>query len=205
MRFVLFVEGLTEKKALPGFFKRWLDPQLKDPVGIQVVRFNGWPELIKDSPVKAGMHLKREDVIAVVALLDLYGPTIYPDDKTRASARYEWAKQHLESRVNRQCFRQFFAVHETEAWLLSDPNNLPRAVRDGLPSGLERPEDVNFEEPPAKLLARLYREKTKRTYKKVTHGKELFDNLDPNVACRKCPRLRELLDEMLEMAKARGL
>jgi hypothetical protein len=28
MKFVLFVEGYTEKKALPEFLKRWLDPRL---------------------------------------------------------------------------------------------------------------------------------------------------------------------------------
>jgi len=204
VRFVLFVEGHTEKKALPGFFKRWLDPQLKEPVGIQVVRFDGWPELIKDSPVKASMHLKREEVIAVVALLDLYGPKIYPNDKTTASARYEWAKQHLESKVDSQRFRQFFAVHETEAWLLSDPTLFPRPIRDALPA-VSRPEEIDFDQPPSKLLGRIYRDKMRRTYKKITHGKELFDKLDPNTACGKCPRLRELLEEMLKMAKARGL
>ncbi|MDM8516267.1 hypothetical protein QUF76_08725 [Desulfobacterales bacterium HSG16] len=29
MRFILFVEGFTEK-TLPQFFKRWLDPNLKE-------------------------------------------------------------------------------------------------------------------------------------------------------------------------------
>lgn len=52
MRFILFVEGHTEDKALPGFLKRWLDPRLKKPVGIKTVRFEGWQELIKDSRQK---------------------------------------------------------------------------------------------------------------------------------------------------------
>ncbi len=32
MKFVLLVEGETEKKVLAGFFKRWLDPRLAKPV-----------------------------------------------------------------------------------------------------------------------------------------------------------------------------
>jgi hypothetical protein len=28
MKFVLFVEGHTEKKAVPRFLKKWLDPQV---------------------------------------------------------------------------------------------------------------------------------------------------------------------------------
>jgi hypothetical protein len=42
-------------------------------------------------------------------------------------------------------------------------------------------------------------------YKKVTHGSALFSKLDPNLAYTKCPRLKELLDEMLKMAKEAGL
>lgn len=28
MRFILFVEGPSERRTLPGFLKRWLDPKL---------------------------------------------------------------------------------------------------------------------------------------------------------------------------------
>ena len=45
MKFILFVEGHTESKAVPSFLKRWLDPRLSKPIGIQSVRFDGWAEL----------------------------------------------------------------------------------------------------------------------------------------------------------------
>ncbi len=201
MKFVLFVEGYTEKKALASFLKRWLDPKLDQRVGIQVVRFEGWPELVKDSPDKASMHLRKSDVIAVIALLDLYGPTIYPDHIKTASARYKWGKKDIENKIGESRFRQFFAVHETEAWLLSDPKIFPRDIRDAFPNKVQNPETVNFDEPPSKLLKKLYKTKTRRTYKKVTHGNALFNELDPNVAYEKCPRLKELLDEMLKLAE----
>lgn len=38
MKFVLFVEGHTEKQALANFLKRWLDPRLDSHIGFQVVR-----------------------------------------------------------------------------------------------------------------------------------------------------------------------
>jgi len=60
---------------------------------------------------------------------------------------------------------------------------------------------VNFDEPPAKLLERLYSMHTNRSYKKVVNGKELFGKLDPNIAYQKCPKLKELLDKMFELAK----
>ena len=204
MKFVLFVEGYTEDKALPEFLKRWLDPRLGKPVGIKTVRFEGWQELVKDTPQKALMHLNgpdRDDIIAVIALIDLYGPTFYPNTKKSADERFDWAKEVLEKKVNHPKFFQFFAVHETEAWLLSEPDLFPVEVRKAFPAKAANPETVNFDEPPAKLLERLYSLKTDRKYKKVTNGKELFGRLDPNLAYGKCPRLKELLDKMLELSK----
>jgi len=71
MKFVLFVEGHTENNVIPEFLKRWLDPKISKPVGIIPVRFEGWAELVKDSPIKANFYLAKKDVIAVFSLLDL--------------------------------------------------------------------------------------------------------------------------------------
>jgi hypothetical protein len=35
----------------------------------------------------------------------------------------------------------------------------------------------------------------------VVNGKELFGKLNPDVAYQNCPKLKELLDKMLELAK----
>lgn len=208
MKFVLFVEGHTEQKAVPSFLKRWLDPRLGQPVGIKPVRFEGWPELVEDVERKARFYLEGPasgDVIAVVSLLDLYGPTIYPAHLQSAGQRDQWGKQHLEQKVNHARFRHFFAVHETEAWLLSQPGVFPAEIRRVLPRKVEVPEQVNFNEPPAYLLNNLYKQVTHKTYKKVVYGGQLFGKLDPDVAYGKCPRLKALLDEMLRLAKAAGL
>lgn len=114
-------------------------------------------------PKKAGLYLngpQKDDIIAVIALLDLYGPTFYPAGKETAPERYEWAKAYLESKVGHPKFRQFFAVHETEAWLLSDPNLFPNEVKIALPGKIQRPEEVNFDKPPARLLEQIYKEKS---------------------------------------------
>ena len=75
MKFVIFVEGYTEKKAIAPFIKRWLDPRLNQRVGIHTVRFDEWSEMIKDMSNKTQRYLNgpdRDETIAVVALLDLY-------------------------------------------------------------------------------------------------------------------------------------
>lgn len=200
MKFVLFCEGATEKGALPDFLRRWLNAQLPVRIGVQPVHFNGWAELVKDSPTKARLHLRNPDVIAVVALLDLHGPTFYPKSCTTADERCSWAKVHLENQVNDSRFRQHFAVHDLEAWILSQPEVLPIAVRKKLPAKAAKPETVNFNEPPAHLLNRLYEEATGRRYKKRTYGEELFRKLDPQSVCDKCPYFRKLADDLVELA-----
>jgi hypothetical protein len=101
MKFVVFAEGYTEKKALPGFLKRWLDPRLSQPVGIKIVRFDGWSDYVRGTPKKANLYLT--------------------------------------------------------------------------------------------------------SYKEITHGAELFGELDPNVAYGKCPCLRIMLDDMITLAEKAGL
>jgi hypothetical protein len=207
MKFILLVEGQTERGAVAEFVKRWLDPQLSQPVGIQVVPFDGYAELVRKMATKARMHLegpRRSEVVGVVGLLDLYGPTFYPADKTGADERFAWGKDHFEREVGLDKFRLFFAVHEFEAWLLSQPDIFPREIKDALRK-VAQPEKVNFNLPPAKLLDRIYKEKTKRNYKKTTYGKQLFAKLDPAVAVGKCPYLKSLLDEMLCLARTAGL
>lgn len=205
MKFVLLVEGHTERRALGGFLKRWLDPQLSQPVGMQIVRFDGWPQVVKDTPIKARMHLGRADVIGVIALLDLHGPTFYPPGLLDAAERVRWARNHLEGQVTDQRFRQFFAVHETEAWLLSDSGIYRPEVAQAVQKLCDAPEQVDFDEPPAKRLDAIYQVKLRRGYKKTVDGEDLFSRLDPRVAAAKCPYLQEMLGEMLRMAQAVGL
>ena len=203
MKFILFVEGHTEHLAIGAFLKRWLDARLEKPVGVQTVRFEGWPELVAGCAVHANKHLDgpKKDVIAVIGLLDLYGPTIYPASKVKAAERSAWAKADLEKKVNRAEFSQHFAVHETEAWLLSDPTIFPVEVRKALADKYPHPERVNSEEPSAKLLDKLYKAELKRGYRKTVDGKNLFGKLNPEVAYQKCPSLAALLDEMLRLAE----
>ena len=205
MKIILFVEGITEAKALPAFLKRWLDPRLNKPIAIQAVDFDGASELIAESPkrIQAYLNAPRQDVIAVVALLDLQGvPLSFPVGTSGAAERTAWAKQELEAKVGNTRFRQFFAVHELEAWLLSDPTIFPKDLQGTLPAKIKRPEEINLHEPPSALLGRLYQSKMRKPYRKSTDGARLFADLNPEIAYQKCPSLKMLLDEMLALAEA---
>lgn len=214
MKFVMLVEGQTEQGSVASFLKKWLDPRLSQPVGIAPGgKFNGYSDLLNNLERKVRLHLEgpnRDEIVAVVALIDLYGPDFYPPEKVTADERIEWGRTHFEGLVKHERFRFFFAVHEFEAWLLSQPEVFPRQVREILESKkqntkLAHPERVNFDEPPAKYLERIYKQAKRGNYKKTTYGKVLFSQLDPNVAVAKCPYLSQMLNEMLALAKDAGL
>ena len=53
MKFILLVEGKTERNAAAAFLKRWLDPALCQPIGIQVVPFDGYADLARKLTTKS--------------------------------------------------------------------------------------------------------------------------------------------------------
>ena len=203
MNFVVFVEGDTERKALGQFLKRWLDPRLNQPVGVKVISSRGWASYRKEVKAKVHLHLSGRgstDTIAAIGLLDLYGPDFYPPHVQSAEDRRAWAKQDIERHVAHPRFRQHFAVHEVEAWLLAEPDVLPPRVRDALPGKCAQPETINFDEPPARLLDQLYRQRLGRRYAKVIDGSDLFRKLAPDKAYAACPSLKAMLDDMHQLA-----
>ncbi len=208
MKFVLMVEGYTERLAVAQFLKRWLDHRLSRPVGIKIDRFEGYGHFWRKAPEKARHHLEgpqRSEIIAVIGLLDLYGPKFYPDHTRNAQERYEWGVGEMVRKVDRAAFRMFFAVHETEAWILSQPSVLPFTPSNPETSRMRTPEAINFREPPSALLHRLYEANERGAFKKTTHGVQLIAKIDPDVAYDKCPRLKKMLDEMLALAQIAGL
>ncbi|MDY7076170.1 MAG: DUF4276 family protein [Chloroflexota bacterium] len=210
MKFVLMVEGWTEKeRVVRGFLKRWLDPRLAQPVGINSVRFKGSSNYISNIASKAELYLASEDVVAVIGLLDLYGlPKRVQQNFARDATVDEKVSSARRQIVNlisvdiRDRFRQHFAVHEIEAWLLAEPDRLPRGI--ALTSyQKDHPETVDFDTPPSRLLNREWRRLFKRNYKEVTEMRNRLPTLDPDKVYQKCPHFREMMDEMLQLARVR--
>jgi hypothetical protein len=175
-------------------------------VRVTPVKFNGASDYCGDIAKNARLHLssiRANDVIAGVGLLDLYGldsALTFPPGIVLPQQRREWAKRELETRVSHPNFRQYFAVHETEAWLLSDTKIFPSEIRNDLRAASNAPEQVDFNNPPARLLMHAYRDRLRRRYQKAVDGPGLFRLLEPDRACAKCPYLKAMLEEMLALA-----
>jgi len=168
--------------------------------------FKGWSDLVENVAERAHGYLGGPgsgEIIAVIALLDLYGPTIYPSDKRTAADRVKWGVEYLSQKVNHPGFRMYFAVHELEAWILGHPQVLPSQIVAKLPN--RQPETINFDRPPSVLLDSVFHSRGGTGYRKTTHGHKFFSKLDPSIAATKCPHLDALLNDMLSMARAAGL
>jgi len=207
-RIALFVEGDTEcgearRKTLPVFFRKWLDPQLppKSKVGIQAVKFQGVSEFLDELPKRVELYLDGGQANFIVGLVDLYGfPSDRVDLSQHATVRQKVvaARQYIKGLVPprfQAFFRQHFAVHEVEAWLLAYPERWPADVRGRIKK--RPPERVNFKEPPAKFLKRILRGR----YKKTVSAKNLFPVVDPQAAIDKCPFLRLFAEDLLAIAR----
>lgn len=207
-RIALFVEGDTEsgearRRTLPTFFHKWLDPQLPPGkrVGIHAVKFHGVSNYCDDLAQKVELYLEERKANFVFGLVDLYGiPSHRVDfsDCNGVAQKVAKARRVLTSLVPaeyRNRFAQHFAVHEVEAWLLAYPDEWPAEIRDQIRR--RPPEQVNFNEPPAKFLQRLLG----RKYRKMVEAMNKFPRVDPQIAINACPNLRNLADDMLLIAK----
>jgi hypothetical protein len=203
----LFVEGDTERgearrKTLPTFIHKWLDPQLPEggKVGIKAVKFQGVGNYLDDLAQKVALYLDEGRANFVVGLVDLYGipaRRINLSQYVNVKEKIEAARVYMRNLVPQQYrdrFRQHFAVHEVEAWLLAYPEEWPVEVRAQITK--RRPEQVNFNEPPAKFLKRIL-----GRYKKTTIAMNLFPKVDPQVAIDKCPYLKSFMDDLLRVAQ----
>jgi len=204
----LFVEGDSERgdavrQNLPAFFHRWLDPQLPKGkrVALQAVKFKGISDYIKEVGTKTEIYLQQHRADVVFGIVDLYG---IPRDKLDLAgyhslqAKIEAAHNYLKNLVPKHCrdhFRQHFAVHELEAWLLAYPEMWPKKIRTQLTA--RRPEDVNFDTPPSKWL----RKQLGREFKKTVDATRILRNADPQTAMDVCPRLKRLADDLLAVAQ----
>ncbi len=201
-RIALFVEGDTER-TLPKFFSKWLAAQLPGTsrIGITAVKFQGVSDFLDEMPKKVELHLDGGRANVVVGLVDLYG---IPKDRidlskhAAISQKVSAARQYIQSLVPTRFSKRFFqhfAVHEVEAWLLAYPDKWPAKVRSQITK--RPPEEVNFNEPPAKFLKRVLG----RKYKKTVAARKLFPTVDPQTAIDKCPYLKLLTDDLLRIAK----
>jgi hypothetical protein len=172
---------------------------LPQPVTITAIPFRGAQDYLEHFADRIKLALAAQSIDRAIGLIDFFRSGIaYRGDTVQE--KYQSAKQELELRVKDARFIQHFAVHETEAWLLSDHSIFPAAIRPDLPK-TSNPETINSAHPPAAILNELYVRRLTKKYKKPIAGASLFAKLDPNITADRCPHLKLLLDDILRLAR----
>lgn len=114
MKFLIYVEGELEYRAVPRFVSGWLNDQLGNNVCVDCINFGGngalWTRGHKDAIAELSRPKSAKELIALVSLLDLFRLTEYPKTVRSTADRYAWAKKYAEDRVDHPKFKQHFAV-----------------------------------------------------------------------------------------------
>jgi hypothetical protein len=200
MRFVFIVEGKTEMVSLQQFFERFLLGRGISGIRVDFRNRKTASAVFREAPQFACDLIgapDSADIVAVYSLMDLFNAGIFPRKGMNVEERCDWATSDMHARYSDPRYRHFFAVFETEAWLLSDPDCFTDAMRNDLKSLKARPETVNDISGPADRIGDSYLKRHNRKYIKPEQGRTFFQKLDPEKAYQSCPTLRLLLDDML--------
>ncbi len=204
MRIILIVEGDTEKRSIEGLIRRQLLEMTGKKIGVTAINVNGYGNFFHDIPQRVKKYLTgpdRDEILAVAGLMDLYKSPYARDVHRPVSDRVIEGTRLFEESVRQDRFRMFFAVHEYEAWLLSDVEKFDPAIRSRIASHARYPEEVNTDEPPSKYLKRLYSEYLHREYKKTVDGTVLMGRIDPQRVYDQCPNYRAMIDFFVSLVE----
>ena len=198
MKIVVLCEGSSEA-ILKSSFREFVQSRSSggERIGLDTLKLPG-TKIISRLQRMTSLTLKREDVVGVVALIDVY-PN-HEDAEEAKQALYTIAKVgKSETR-----FRAHAALWELEAWLLPFWEEIADWLKVAAKRPGPHPEKINGQNPPSKRLKELYRRGGKEYHKVADARKWLtVDRLEE--AAEDCPQLRDFLDSLLEFAGAKRL
>lgn len=220
-RALILVEGQTEER----FVKDTLGPAFWE------VELFISPTILVTKRVKDGPNFKggvtnfskfRNDVqrllnsaagALVTTMLDYYRlPTDFPGMSSRPAGSPIARVQHVEQAVRAHFgappnFLPFLVLHEFEAWLYCDPNELPRAMTQprnqpafqAICQSVATPEDIN-ERPqfaPSKRIEQLF-----PGYQKTLHGPTTVNRIGLSAIRQRCPHFASWLTQLETFASS---
>lgn len=197
MKIILLCEGDTEKVLKPAL-KRFMDDHAADAgtdrVGLDIRPFKGNPDC-DQIRTRLELHAKKSDVLAVIALLD-----VYPHFKSAVEVK-AFMRNCVKNSEFADRFHPHAAQYEFEAWLLPFWGDLCRRLKvDAKPPGAD-PEKVDDQKPPSHHLKDLYRKARSRGYEKVIEAGKILGRHRIEDAAKECLELSRLLDTLVNVCK----
>jgi hypothetical protein len=132
---------------------------------------------------------------AVIALTDIYtGSDDFKDASDAKAKMRAWVEDEPR-------FHPHVALHDFEAWLLPYWPAVQDLAGSNRAAPTVHPETVNHMNPPARVLAEVFRTGTHgKRYVKPRDARRILRNKDLSVAAQACPELKSFLDTILTLA-----
>lgn len=194
MRIVVLCDGKTEqvlRPALRGLLHRRTS---STRVGIDTKTLGGSVARSKLPRILA-LEARRQDVIAVVGLTD-----VYPDFRSADEAKNS-LRQLAAASPGVVKFRAHVAKFEVEAWLMPFWAEIAAGLKVQAKPPRGRPEEINDQDPPSKHLEALYR-RAGTAYQKPRDAAKWLTPDRLEIAAKQCPELKSFLNSLLELAGA---
>ena len=211
MTIVIYCEGETEQRVLPFLLNYFQARRRADEAQARLSArsLNGVSAYLTKIGPAVRNRIDVEGDQVVFGLIDFYRCGLhFVRPKAQDTDTLARRVEHLESQIHeliptgcRRHFHQHFAVHEIEAWILSDEEPLHKRLGDSQLGPWPRPEEVNLNKSPSTQIMELYWNKRRESYQKTTDGENLLRKANPDRIYEKCPYFREFVDEVLEACK----
>lgn len=217
MKVIVYVEGPSDKSALPQLLTPVIETGRGNRIGIVFVDQGGKTALLDDVGRKAANHLDEHREDWVFALPDLYPMRVY-DGTRNAHRSFEQLRAVLIGRFNaeadrialpanlRQRFRVHCLKHDLEALLLAAPEVLRERLKtsDGLKGQWRLPvEDQDDQRPPKRVVEDLFKKYRKKpNYVDTLDAPWILQRASLEAVAVACPqRLRPLVEELRTVAQ----
>ena len=202
-RIIILCEGDTEENAIRYFVWRQWQKDGFGEIGLPTINLRAQFEKVSRFTQN---NAKKEEVLAVFTLIDLYGMNRVrhskDDDLPHKVARVQrWLQKGLSAKI-RQKFHPHVSVHEVEAWLLADGHCLARRLKDKNIEPDPQAEQRNFENPPSSRLKSLFKKYKREGYAKIEDGIPLFQDAEFDTVYASCSYFKAFYDDLKAVAEA---
>jgi hypothetical protein len=197
MKISFIVEGESERiflKTMQTFLRARCQPGKTPKLIARPLNSNVPP---RGKLIKIVRDELKDGVDAIIILTDVKGPIHY-EDADDARVKIEASLEGLPQ-LNSKVFVHA-AQHELEAWIIPFWPRIQSLFKTNAKRPQVRPEQINHNKPPSKLLAEVSRIAGKSRYSKTLHLESILKDQDLEVAASECPGLKALLNRILDLS-----
>lgn len=201
MKVIVYVEGSSDRVAMDALLKPLIEQKQKEGIEISFpaqFRETGKSYLLIKVPRKAAIILPEEPGTTIVIMPDLYPKNeAFPHESVEELEagilrNFNAALQNIDNERKIQLedrFKVFCFKHDLEALILASEEGLRRQLGlSHLEATWQKPvEDQDQEDPPKRIVERLFRENGKR-YKSIIHARAIMEKSDYQEIARRCPQ-----------------